>query len=206
MQQNRELLKEIEDKIKPSFFQTEILRAHKGIANQFKFEARNENATDIESAINSVRDSLYNLIRNNIDNTTQKISIGITEHFSKHREVLNDRDLVDPSTGIVYRRGKISIPTNERVFNNKYHHSFIFTLFRRSSIRRLLDNLTKSLIQNREDNVARLEDASNHKLESINNIYIKFHKINPPNTRSYIPTPKKSLNKNATINPQKKDG
>ena len=206
MQQNRELLREIEHKTKPSFVQTKILRAHKDITDQFKFKARNENATDIESAINSLRDSLYNLIRNNIDNTTQKISMGITEHFSKHREVHNDRDLVDPSTGIVYRRDKISIPTNERVFNNKYHHSDIFTLYRRSSIRGLLDNLTKSLIQNREDNVARLEGASNHKLEFINNIYIKFHKINPPNTRNYIPTPKKSLNKNATINPQKKDG
>ena len=119
MQQNRELLREIEDK---SFVQTDILRAHKGIANQFKFKARNKNATDIESAINSMRDTLYNLIRNNRNNTNQKISIGITEHFSKPREVLNDRDLVDPSTGIVYRKGTISIPTNERVFDDKHQH------------------------------------------------------------------------------------
>ena len=53
--------------------------------------------------------------------------------------------------------------------------------------------------------MARLEGASNHKLEFINNIYIKFHEINPPNTRSYISTPKKLLNKNAIINPQNKD-
>ena len=45
--------------------------------------------------MNSMRDTLYNLIRNNRNNTTQKISIGITEHISKPREVLNDRDLVD---------------------------------------------------------------------------------------------------------------
>ena len=51
----------------------------------------------------------------------------------------------------------------------------------------------------------RLEGASNHKLKFINNIYIKFHEINPPNTRTYIPTPKKLLNKNAIINPQNKD-
>ena len=53
--------------------------------------------------------------------------------------------------------------------------------------------------------MARLEGASNHKLEFINNIYIKFHEINPPNTRTYIPRPKKLFNKNAIINPQKKD-
>ena len=53
--------------------------------------------------------------------------------------------------------------------------------------------------------MARLEGASNHKLEFINNIYIKFHEINPPNTRTYIPTPKKFLNKNAIINLKNKD-
>ena len=52
--------------------------------------------------------------------------------------------------------------------------------------------------------MARLEVPSNHKLEFINNIYIKFHEINPPNTRTYIPRPKKLFNKNAIIDPQKK--
>ena len=52
--------------------------------------------------------------------------------------------------------------------------------------------------------MARLKSASNHRLEFINNIYIRFHEINPPNTRSYIPTPKKLLNKNKIINPQNK--
>ena len=150
-------------------------------------------------------DTLYNLIRNNRNNTTQRISIRITKHFSKPREVLNDKDLVDPISGIIYRKGTISIPTNERVFDDKYHHSDVFSLYRRSSIRRLLDNLTQSLIQNRENNMARLEGASNHKLEFINNIYIKFHEINPPNTKTYIPTPKKFLNKNAIINLKNKD-
>ena len=36
-------------------------------------------------------DTLYNLIRNNRNNTTQRISIRITKHFSKPREVLNDK-------------------------------------------------------------------------------------------------------------------
>ena len=43
--------------------------------------------------------------------------------------------------------------------------------------------------------MARLEGASDHKLEFINNIYIKFHEINPPNTRSYIHTSKNYLTK-----------
>ena len=62
MQQNRELLSEIKNSKKPSFVETDILRAHKGIAKQFKFKARNENAIDIESMINSMHDTLYLII------------------------------------------------------------------------------------------------------------------------------------------------
>ena len=53
--------------------------------------------------------------------------------------------------------------------------------------------------------MARLEGASNYELGFINNIYIKFHEINPPNTRTYIPIPKKLFNKSANIKPQNKD-
>ena len=144
--------------------------------------------------INSMCDTLYNLIRKNRNNTTQRISIGISEHFSKPKEVLNDKDLIDPITGVIYRKSSISIPSNERIFDDKYHHSDIFSLYRRPSIRKLLDNWTVSLIQNQENNMARLEGASNHKPEFIN-IYIKVHEINPPNKRTYIPTPKKLLKK-----------
>ena len=193
MKQNRELLNEIKDTKKPFFVQTDILRAQKGISKHFKFKARNENAIDIESTINNIHDALYNLIRNNRNNTTQIISIRITEHFSKPKEIFNDKTLIDPITNVIYRKGTISIPTNERVFDDKHHHSDIFKLYRRSSIRKLLDQLTESLIQNRENNMARLEGASNHKLEFINNIYIKFHEINPPNTRTYIKQQKNYL-------------
>ena len=62
MQQNRELLSEIKNGKKPSFVETDILRPHKGIAKQFKFKARNENAIDIESMINSMHDTLYLII------------------------------------------------------------------------------------------------------------------------------------------------
>ena len=93
-----------------------------------KFKARNENAVKINEAINSTRDTFNNLIRNNRNNSAQKISIGITEHFSRPMEVLNDKDLVDPISGVIYRKGTISTPTNENVYDDKYHYSDIFTL------------------------------------------------------------------------------
>ena len=142
MQQNRELLKEIKDNTKPSFIPSSVLRAHKNIAQTYKFKARNENAVTINDALDSMTDTLYNLIRNNRNNRTQKIQISITERFSKPEEILSDRDLVDPVTGIVHRRGTIYIPTNREIEDNKYHESNVFTLYCRPSIRRLLDNLT----------------------------------------------------------------
>ena len=62
----------------------------------------------------SMRNTLYNLIRNNKNNTTQNISIVITDHFSKPKEVLNVKDLVDPVTSIIHKKGTISIATNEK--------------------------------------------------------------------------------------------
>ena len=152
----------------------------------------------------SMRNTLHNLIHNNRNNTTQKISLGITEHFSKPKEVLNDKALLAPVTGIIHKKGTISLLTNEKLYDDKYHHSDVFTLYSRSSIRKLLDDLTTSLIQNREDNMARLEGASNHKLEFLENICVKFHKINPPSA-SFVPTPKKLADKTALINLKNKD-
>ena len=174
MQQNN-MLREIKNVNQPWFIPTDILRPHNGIAQQFKYKARNQNATDIDTTMNSMRNTLYNIIRNNRNNTTQKISIGITENFSKPKEILNDKDLVDPVTGIIHKKGTISIPTNERIYDDKYHHSNVFTLYPRSSTRKLLDNLTTSLIQNREDNMVRLEGSSKHRLEFISNM-INFTK------------------------------
>ena len=111
----------------PYFIPNDALRVHKGIAQEFKFKARNQNANDIDSATNSMRNTLYKLIHNNRNNTTQKIYIGITEHFSKPEEILIAKDLVDLLTGIIHKRGAISIPTNEKIFDDKYHHSNVFT-------------------------------------------------------------------------------
>ena len=179
MQQNSELLNETKNTNKPAFVQTDVLRTHTGVVKWFKFKARNETAVNTNQTIDSMRSTLHNLIRNNRNNRTQKISSGITEHFFKRKEVLNDKNLIDPISGVIHRKGAISIPTNERVFDDKYHRSDILKLYRQSIIRNLLDKLTKSSIQNREDNMARLEGVSNHKLEFINNIYIKFREINP---------------------------
>ena len=138
MQQKKELIEEIKDKTKPSFLPTEVLRAHKGITQVFKFKARNENAINLEEAIKNMRNTLYNIIHNNRNNATQNISIGVVKIFSRPKEVLNDRDLIDPVTGIVHRRGKILIPTNEKIEHDKYYHSKIFKVYPRSSIRKLL--------------------------------------------------------------------
>ena len=54
MQRNRALLREIENTNQPSFIPTDVLRVHKGIALEFNFKARNQNAHDIDSAMNSM--------------------------------------------------------------------------------------------------------------------------------------------------------
>ena len=95
MQRNRALLREIQNTNQPSFSPTPLLRAHKGIAQVFKLKADNDTKFTISDAINSMRDTLYNSIHNNRNNTTQKIQIGVAECFSKPEEVLNNRDLVD---------------------------------------------------------------------------------------------------------------
>ena len=88
MQQNRELLNERKNSKKPSFIQTDILRPHKGIAQQFKFKARKENAIDIESAINSMRDTLYNFIHNNRNNTIKKYLLELLNTFVNLKKYL----------------------------------------------------------------------------------------------------------------------
>ena len=72
------ILREIKNVKQPSFTPTDILRAHGRVVQQFKYKARNQYTYTIDDAMNSIRDTLYNLIRENRNNTTQKISIGIT--------------------------------------------------------------------------------------------------------------------------------
>ena len=74
MQWNRALSREIENTNQPSFILTDVLRVHKGNAQEFKYKAGNQNTHDIDSAMNSMRNTLYILICNNRNNITQKIS------------------------------------------------------------------------------------------------------------------------------------
>ena len=92
--------------------------------------------------------------------------------------MLNEIPLFDNLTGITHQPGTIYFLTNREVEDDQYHQSYVFTLYPRSSIRRLLDNLTQSLIQKTEDNMARLKSASNHKSKYINEIFLRFHEIN----------------------------
>ena len=55
---------------------------------------------------------------------------------------------MDHLTSTIRKGGTISIINNEWAYDDKYHHSNVFTLYPRSSIRKLLDILTTSLIQN----------------------------------------------------------
>ena len=71
MQRNRALLRKIQNTNQPSFTPTPVLRAC--IGQIFKFKADNDNVFTINEAINSMRDTLYNLIRNNRNNNTPKI-------------------------------------------------------------------------------------------------------------------------------------
>ena len=82
----------------------------------------------MESIIYSMRNALYNLIRNNRNNETQRMQIGVPERFSRPEEILSNKDLVDPITGVIYRKGTINIPTNREIEDDKYHQSEVFTL------------------------------------------------------------------------------
>ena len=127
--------------------------------------------------------TLYNLIKNNRNNATQKTSIAMTQHFPK-------------------RVGKNNEQT---VYDNKYHYSNPLTLYPKSRIRKLLDHLAQSLYQNHFENIAKQEGSSSHTTEFINNIYIKCHETDPTGVRSYTATPKPLENKKAVINPQIND-
>ena len=58
MQQNRALLREIENTNQASFIPTDVLRVNKDIPQKLKFKARNQDAHDIDSAMNSIHNTL----------------------------------------------------------------------------------------------------------------------------------------------------
>ena len=50
--------------------------------------------------------------------------------------------------------------------------------------------------------MARSENASNHKLKQIKEIFHRFHEINPPSARNFVLTPKELADKKVIINPK----
>ena len=101
-------------------------------------------------------------MKNNRKKATQKISIAMIENLSK----------------------MVGKNNNQIVYDNKYHYGNPLTLYPKSSIRKLLDDLVQSLYQNRFENLAKEEGSSCHTTEFINNIYIKFYEIDPPGVKS----------------------
>ena len=112
--------------------------------------------------MDSMRKTLYDLMKNNRKKATQKISIAMSENLSK----------------------MVGKNNNQIVYDNKYHYGNPLTLYPKSSIRKLLDDLVQSLYQNRFENLAKEEGSSCHTTEFINNIYIKFYEIDPPGVKS----------------------
>ena len=76
-------LDQIKQQRMPNFIETQPSKLYNGIVKQFKFSSTNKFAYTISDAMNSVRDTLYQLIRNNRNNTTQKISIGMKKNLKK---------------------------------------------------------------------------------------------------------------------------
>ena len=50
--QRNDVLREIENVNQPSFIPTDVLRPYKGIVQQFKYKARNQNVTAIDRCRN----------------------------------------------------------------------------------------------------------------------------------------------------------
>ena len=179
-----ELLNQIKQQRKPYFTETKPLSLHSGIAKQFKFTSTNKFAYNISDEMSSMCDTLYNLIKENRNDATQKISIGVKEKLAKNMDNNNRQDTY-------------SNTSNKVQIIDKYHYTQPKTLYPNSSIRKLLDNLEKKIVYNRFSNMASNEGSRNQRSLHFDNIYIKFHEIDPPGVRSFIATPVDLKNKNA---------
>ena len=187
-----ELLNQMKQQRKPNFTETKPLSLHSGIEKQFKFTSTNKFAYNTSDAMSSMRDTLYNLIKENRNDATQKISIAVKEKLAKNMGNNNRQDTY-------------SNTSNNVQIIDKYHYTQPKTLYPKSSIRKLLDNLEEEIVYNRFNNMASNEGSSNQRSLHIDNIYIKFRKIDPPGVRSFIETPVDLKNKNATINHKNDD-
>ena len=69
---------------RPNFIEQRPVRAFKDVVQSFKFSATNKYAYTIKDTLDAVRDQLYNKIRDNKNDATQKISIGVNEILVKN--------------------------------------------------------------------------------------------------------------------------
>ena len=162
---NTKILGEIKQKRKANFIETNLLRLHKGIAILFKFTATNKYAHTISDALNSVRNVLYNKIRKNRKNVSQKISIDVKEKLSKNLGKNNAQ-----------REYSYFVDNNKQEIN-KYHKSNNLTLYPNSDIETFIDKFEDQVIQNRFDNMAANEGSSNHISLYFDTVYLKFLQI-----------------------------
>ena len=173
-----------------NFIEQRPVRAFKDITKSFKYSTTNKYSYTIKDNLDAVRDQLYNKIRDNRNNTTQKISIGVNEildkNIGKH----------DKQTDYGY-----NIKGYRREFN-KYHTSKKLILYPESDINELLDNLETQVIQKRFNDMAEHEGSSNHRSLYFETVYLNFPKINNRGVRSYTETPVDLKNKCATVNPK----
>ena len=172
---------------KISFMQTSIKKAHQGVVKEYRFKAMNRNAINIHDTMVRSYKPLYNLIEENRSNINQRIQISITERFSKIGEVYNKEDLTDLLSGKDYDKDEVALTTNKEISFNKYYQSDIFAYEPTTDIK----DLTQSLLQKRVKNIAAHDGSSGHTLKYIKKTFIRFHGMNLPNARTYIPTPKK---------------
>lgn len=172
---------------KISFMQTSIKKAHQGVVKEYKFKAMNRNAINIHDTMVRLYKPLYNLIEENRSNINQRIQIGITERFSRREEVYNKEALTDLLSGKDYDKDEVALTTNKQISVNKYYQSDIFSYEPTTDIK----DLTQSLLQKRVKNIATHDGSIGHTLKYVIEIFIRFHGMNPPNERNYIPTPKK---------------
>ena len=176
---------------RPHFiYEQRPVRAIKDVIQSFKYSATNKYSYTIKDTLDAVRDQLYDKIRDNRNNTTQKISISVNEILDKNIGKHNKQKEYGYNTS-GYRREF-----------NKYHTSNQLILCPESDTNDLLNDLDTQVIQKRFNNMAEHEGSSNHRSLYYDTVYLKFHKINNPGVRSYIETPIDLKNKYATVNPK----
>ena len=76
-------------------YEQRLVRAIKDLIQSFKYSATNKYSYTIKDTLVAVRDQLYDTIRDNRNNTTLKISIGVNEILDKNIENIISKKNMD---------------------------------------------------------------------------------------------------------------